>query len=154
MTVDTCFWCLKPFDDTIKFDKERDQITFSSYEPCKHCQEIFSKGIHVMGVSKEPYVKNQPGISQDNDGNVLYPTGSTLVVSEDVVKEWLDYDDVSRKLLDNVLEYKVLMLPEEAMSAIVAPENTEAVPSLIEDEDLEKKVTTAGVSVSGDIPIM
>lgn len=116
--IERCFWCGKPKSGEIKETEETiKNSVINNYEPCDACKASFGNGIHVIGVTKEPIVKNMFPISKD-DKNTLYPTGSMFVASEEFIKDMLS-DESEKELLEAVLKEKVLMIPNELCEQIV-----------------------------------
>lgn len=141
MLIDTCFWCLKPFDKNIEFDKEKDTMCFKGYKPCPTCNELFSKGIQVLGVSKEQTIPNQPAMTVDKDNNSLYPTGRMFLAPIEWVMEFLaDEPDT----LAEVIKHKVLLLPDHVVEqALSELDKTDS--GFVEDEDLIQKQQNAKI---------
>lgn len=137
MTKDCCFWCLKPFDKNETFDKEKDTMRFSTYTPCETCQELFSKGIHVIGVDEQPRIQGQPAMSKTQDGKELYPNGTMFLASKEWVEQFLDQPE-DKEYLENVLKEKVMLLPSSLLDRIIESFNEEDKEdkNLIEDEEI------------------
>ena len=122
-TIPICFWCGKEKNEVAlmgKIDKQdskapRKMIT--NYEPCDKCKELFSAGVHVIGVTEEPITKGMfPIVS---DGKIqLYPTGSMFVAKEDWVKRFLTANE-GEDMIEEVLSKKILILPDKIVSEIV-----------------------------------
>lgn len=143
MLVDTCFWCLKPIDKTIKFDKEKDTMSFKGYKPCPTCTKIFSNGIQVLGVSKEQTIINQPAMTIDKDNNPLYPTGRMFLADNNWVCEYLkDEPDI----LSEVIKQKVLLLPDKVVEEGLSMLN-KTDSGYVGDEDLIQKQQTAQINI-------
>lgn len=116
--IERCFWCGKPKSGEIKETEETiKNSVINNYEPCDACKASFGNGIHIIGVTKEPIVKNMFPISKD-DKNTLYPTGSMFVANEEFVKDMLS-DENEKELLESVLKERVLMIPNELCEQIV-----------------------------------
>lgn len=116
--IERCFWCGKPKSGEIKETEETiKNSVINNYEPCDTCKASFGNGIHVIGVTKEPIVKDMFPISKD-DKNTLYPTGSMFVANEEFIKEMLS-DESEKELLEAVLKERVLMIPNELCDQIV-----------------------------------
>ncbi len=116
--INTCFWCLKPLDKTLKFNIETDTMAFNGYEPCDTCKELFSRGIQVLGVSKSQTFKQQPAITVDKDNNCLYPTGRMFLAPEEWVRSFLSEDE-ERIILEAVIKHKVMLLPDHVLEDIM-----------------------------------
>ena len=71
-----------------KEDSEMPMRAIVDYEPCDTCKELFSKGVHVIGVTTEPMIENMFPIVKD-DNITLYPTGSMFVAPEQWVTDFL-----------------------------------------------------------------
>ena len=117
--IERCFWCGRPKDINIKeTDENLDTLKNSiikNYIPCDRCKEEIADKIHVIGVTEEPIVPNMFPISKD-DNMTLYPTGSMFAAGEDMIKDMLsDQQD----LLENVLNEKVLLLPDKDVTDII-----------------------------------
>lgn len=116
--IERCFWCGKPKSGEIKETEETiKNSVINNYEPCDACKASFGNGIHVIGVTKEPIVKDMFPISKD-DKNTLYPTGSMFIANEEFIKEMLS-DESEKELLEAVLKERVLMIPNELCDQIV-----------------------------------
>lgn len=116
--VERCFWCGRPKDKTITEEQAATMDSvINNYVPCDSCKEIFAKGIHVIGVTKEPIVEGMFPISTDEDSN-LYPTGSMFVANEEFIEDMLS-EESEKELKENVLKERILMLPDELVSQIV-----------------------------------
>lgn len=135
MLIDTCFWCLKPMDKNIAFDKEKDTMLFNGYKPCPNCNNLFSKGIQVLGVSKERIIPNQPAMTVDKENNSLYPTGNMFIAPEEWVQEFLSDN---QDMLKAVMEHKVLLLPNDTVEKALEIFDKED-SGIIEDKDLIQK---------------
>lgn len=148
---DLCFWCLKPLDLNDTFDKDKDQMRFLSYTPCKRCKTVLDKGIHVMGVQKEQMMPNQPAISTTEDGDPLYPTGAMMAAPEEWVRSFLDDEDEKQKdLLNAVLKQRVMMVPANIMEEILKNLD-DSTPSLIEGQDMIEKQQKEGKVAGTDM---
>ena len=119
--IERCFWCGRPKDASIIEETEETlkNSVINNYQPCEKCKESFNGGIHVIGVTKEPIVKNMFPIVKDGE-NVLYPTGSMFVANEEFIKEMISGDSEDEKeLLTNVLKERVLLIPNDQCEQIV-----------------------------------
>lgn len=125
-----CFWCTKekgtPIELPEKNGKKPPKKAILNYEPCKSCKEMFDKGIHIIGVKDKPLVESMPPIMKDKRVE-LYPTGSYFVATPEWTKQMLLANEKG-DLVDNVLERKVLMMPEEIVSKIL--EEAKGVPAV------------------------
>lgn len=123
-TIPRCFWCGRDKNMIAlmgKIDRQDSQAPMGvimDYEPCDECKELFSKGIHVIGVTDKPVVKGMFPILQD-DKNTFYPTGSMFVAKEEFIERFLKAND-SEEMLEDVLEKKVLLMPSTLVDEIVA----------------------------------
>ena len=117
--AERCFWCGRLKDPNIT-EEQAEQMgsVIRSYVPCDSCKELFSKGIHVIGVTKEPIIDGMFPISVNGDEK-LYPTGSMFVANEEFINDMLS-EESEKELKENVLREKILMLPDELVSQIVS----------------------------------
>lgn len=122
-TIPICFWCGKEKNEVAllgqinKEDSEAPRRVIMDYEPCEQCKELFSMGIHIIGVSTEPIVETMFPIV--NDDNIkLYPTGSMFVSTEEWVTSFLTANN-QQSMLENVLSSRVLMLPDTIVTEII-----------------------------------
>lgn len=142
-TIPQCFWCGKDKSEIAllgKMDKEDSPAprrVIVDYEPCDKCKELFSKGIHVVGVSEEPVIKGMFPISEQPDGKKLYPTGTMFVSSEDWIHRLLSEPE-EKELLDAVLKQRKMLMPEEICAAYVEQAKQLEVEDIIEDQQEEK----------------
>ena len=83
-----CFWCLKPLDPDKKL-QEGEKMYFESYDPCERCEELFSHGIQVIGVSTSMVMPGMIAVLKDGEGKPLYPTGSMFLATEEWTRELL-----------------------------------------------------------------
>lgn len=116
--IDVCFWCLRPLNDGEEFHKGEDRMVMRNYVPCKKCEEVFQHGIRLTGVVKEKPLEGMPPICQDAEGSDLYPTGTLFLATDEMVKEMLN-EDSEKELLEQVLESKVMLMPEENVQHII-----------------------------------
>lgn len=140
-TIPICFWCGKEKNEVAllgqinKEDTEAPRRVIMDYEPCEKCKELFSMGIHIIGVSTEPITETMFPIV--NDENItLYPTGSMFVSSEEWVTNFLTANN-QQPMLDSVLSNKVLMLPDTIVTEII--EDSKADEMNIETLDTEEE---------------
>ena len=123
-TIPQCFWCGKDKNEIAllgkmdKKDSKAPRRIIMDYEPCDNCKELFSKGIHVIGVSQEPIVENMFAITEQPDGTKLYPTGTMFVSSEDWIRRLLSAPE-EQDMLNSVLKHRKLLMPEEICAAYV-----------------------------------
>ena len=116
--IERCFWCGRPKSGAIEETEETiKNSVITNYQPCDACKKSFADGIHVMGVTTEPIVQGMFPISKD-EKNTLYPTGSMFVANEEFIKDMLS-DESEKELLENVLQDRVLMIPNELCEQIV-----------------------------------
>lgn len=114
--VPVCFWCGLPKDTSFDEFPKGSQPVVSDYDPCDRCEEEYSKGIQLIGVTEDkPIIKGMFPIVQDDEKS-LYPTGSTMLVSEEYIKEILEGKDEE---IDIVLKRRKMMIPEDILKAII-----------------------------------
>lgn len=136
-TIPICFWCGKEKNEIAllgKIDKEDSPAPRKivvNYEPCDACKELFSKGIHVIGCSKTPMVETMFPIMED-DKCCLYPTGSMFVAPEEWIKDFLTQNE-REDMIENVLEMKVLLIPDDIVNQIIKDSNAEEMEVELED---------------------
>lgn len=137
-----CFWCTKETGKPVKLPEVNGKIppkkAILNYEPCEACKEIFCQGIHIIGVVDKPLVETMPPIVKDGEVE-LYPTGSFFVASESWTEEMLKKNGKA-DMLEDVLKRKVLMMPDEVISKIIAEMDevpTVGMPDMEEDEDAD-----------------
>lgn len=142
-TIPICFWCGKEKNEVAllgqinKEDTEAPKRVIMDYEPCEQCKELFSMGIHIIGVSTEPIVETMFPIV--NDDNIkLYPTGSMFVSTEEWVTSFLTANN-QQSMLENVLSSRVLMLPDTIVTEII--EDSKADEMNIETMNAEEEST-------------
>ena len=125
-----CFWCTKETGKYVTLKQIDDnpvpKKAILNYEPCDNCKELFSKGIHIIGVSEKQIVEDMMPIAKDNDVS-LYPTGSFFVANQEWVEQMLKANN-REDILEYTLEKKVLMIPEEIISKII--EESKDVPEV------------------------
>lgn len=137
-TIPQCFWCGKDKNEIAlmgKIDREDSEAprhVIMDYEPCDKCKELFDKGIHVIGVTEKPIIKNMFPICTSPDGKSLYPTGTMFVSSEDWIRRLLS-DPEEKGLLDAVLEHRKMLMPEEICAEYVRQAKELETPDLMED---------------------
>ena len=136
--IKTCFWCLKPFDKKINFDKEKDTMEFSSYELCEECKKILGSNIHVIGVTSQQMLKSQPALFFGKHGESYYPTGSMFVATDEWVKDFL-CGNGSDELTDTIIKNRVFTIPQELMDVLVEKFKEEDVNEIVDDPDLIEK---------------
>lgn len=121
-TIPVCFWCGEAKNEIAmlgkidKEDSEAPKYIVLNYEPCDKCKELFSKGIHVVGVTTTPMVDGMFPI-QETSSIALYPTGAFFVAPEEWAKLVLEDDE---ETLKNVLEHKVLLMDNESVLETIA----------------------------------
>lgn len=136
--VETCFWCLQPFDKKIKFDKAKDTMEFSGYLLCEDCKKMLGNNIHVIGVDQKQIINKQPALFFGKNGESYYPTGSMFIATDEWVKDFLhgnDADGLSEKILKN----RVFTIPQELMDVLIEKFEDEDVDQMIDDPDLIEK---------------
>lgn len=140
-TIPQCFWCGKDKNEIPLID-EMDKENFLApirvimdYEPCDKCKELFSKGIHVIGVSEEPVIKGMFPISEQANGKKLYPTGTMFVSSEQWIHKLLSEPE-EQELLKLVLEHRKMLMPEEICAAYV--EQAKHIEDIMEEQQEEE----------------
>lgn len=126
-----CFWCLKPLDPDKKL-QEGEKMYFESYDPCERCEELFSHGIQVIGVSTSMVMPGMVAVLKDGEGKPLYPTGSMFLATEEWTRELLK--DEPEKLKE-VLSIRKLLMPDEIVGEII--KELDDVPDLIESAEEE-----------------
>ena len=151
--IERCFWCGRPKDQTITEETEETikQSVINNYNPCEKCKEQFADGVHVIGVTKEPIVKGMFPISKDGD-NVLYPTGSMFVANDDFIKDLIS-EPSEEQLLHDVLEKRLLMLPDEFVVDIVEQARKEQQGEDLDtyiNDDMENAVNEEDVHSESD----
>lgn len=143
--VEFCFWCGEPKDKSIKDEINSDnkksfRPVINNYNPCERCKEIFSNGIHVIGVSKEPVIKTMFPITKTDEDGPLYPTGSMFVADDYFIEELLDSPD-DKELKENVLKERIIMLPDEFVSQMIKEAREQgrgqSLDSIIKDKEGE-----------------
>lgn len=118
-TICKCFWCGKETGiallGKIKVGDDKDfkapSSIVTSYEPCEACKEIFSKGIHVIGVTEHQPKDERPPLQENPD---LYPTGAFFVSSENFVK-----NNFKGKMLEEILEKRKLLMDNDMVLKII-----------------------------------
>lgn len=137
-----CFWCTKETGKPVMLSevngKKPPLKAILNYEPCESCKDMFSRGIHVIGVVTEPLAETIPPIMKD--GNIaLYPTGSFFVATPEWTTQMLKTND-KQEMIQDVLSHKVLMMPEEIVSQII--KESKDVPAVemptMEDESINE----------------
>lgn len=98
-----CFWCGGDKNEIAllgrmnREDDEAPRKIFHDYEPCDKCKELFSHGVHIIGVSETPLIENMPPISVQNNTE-YYPTGVFTVASDDYIIRVLDSESAQQVL--------------------------------------------------------
>lgn len=134
-TIPICFWCGKEKNEIAlmgKINKNDDAAPrriIMDYEPCEHCKDIFSKGIHVIGVTEEPMVQGMFPIVIKDENTKLYPTGAMFVGTTDWVQRFLTANE-SEGMIKDVLEKKVLLMPNDQVVAFIEDIKTQDVPEM------------------------
>ena len=146
--VEMCFWCMRPLDKSIQFDKEKDTAIFTSYKPCHECRELFSHGYQIIGVQNEQMMNGQIPITRDKNNNPLYPNGQMFLAPEEWVRAFLS-EDKDKPMLEEVLKHKVMLLPREVIASIIADIQSNA--PMVDEEMVEKQQN--GKVVSNDIVV-
>ena len=118
--ITKCFWCRKEpvgiaLLGRIKTKEDKDvkapPSVITSYEPCEACKEAFSKGIHVIGVTKDQPEDGRPPLQKNPD---LYPTGAFFVCSENFVK-----NNFNGEILEEILEKRKLLMDNDMVLEII-----------------------------------
>ena len=116
-----CFWCTKETGKSVVLPevngKKPPAKAILNYEPCESCKEMFSNGIHVIGVVDNPLVDTMPPIVSDGEMK-LYPTGSFFVASPEWTEQMLKTNS-GQDIVEEVLKRKVLMMPDKVVQGIV-----------------------------------
>ena len=118
-TIPMCFWCGKDklLGKIDRKDSEAPRKLIMDYEPCDKCKELFSKGVHVIGVTEKPIIEGMFPIV--DDGKItLYPTGSMFVATEDWTERFLKANE-QEGMIEEVLKKKVFIMPDEIVNEIV-----------------------------------
>ena len=150
--VDVCFWCLKPLKEGEEFHKGTDRMIMRSYTPCKTCKDVFSHGIRLIGTVKEAPMEGMPPIGMGNDNEPLYPTGIMFLAPEEMVREMLNEPDESN-ILNNVLEHKVMLMPEENVAKIIDTVKNAGAGAPLTDEELEETASMETKKVENKLGI-
>lgn len=122
-TIPICFWCGEEKNEIVlmgkidKKDSEAPRKIITDYEPCDKCKELFSKGIHVIGVTEQPVMKGMVPMIDDGKAK-LYPTGSFFVGTEEWATNFLTVNE-KEDMIEDVLNKKVLLMPESFVLEIV-----------------------------------
>lgn len=122
-TIPVCFWCggdkneIALMGKIDKEDSEAPRRLITNYEPCDKCKELFSKGVHVIGVTEQPMAQGMFPIVNDGK-NTFYPTGSMFVAPEEWIREFLTANEQT-SMIDDVLEKKTLLMPDAIVNQIV-----------------------------------
>ncbi len=121
--IPVCFWCGKPKNEIAllgkidKQDSETPRHVIIDYDPCDTCQQLFSQGIHIIGVTEEPIAEGMFPIVDDGT-NTFYPTGSMLVARPEWAERFLTANNKS-DMIPDVLERKALLLPDSLVNELV-----------------------------------
>ena len=124
-TIPVCFWCGKEKNEVALMGKMDKQDSAApkhlvvDYEPCDTCKELFSKGIHVIGVTPKPIAQGQFPIMQNPE---MFPTGSMFVAPKEWMKSFLEENE-HPEMVNDVLEKGVMLMPDEIVSKIVEESN-------------------------------
>ena len=122
-TIPVCFWCggdkneIALMGKIDKEDSEAPRRLITNYEPCDKCKALFSKGVHVIGVTEQPMAQGMFPIVNDGK-NTFYPTGSMFVATEDWAVRFLEGNE-QEHMIDNVLQKRVFLLPDEFVTEMV-----------------------------------
>lgn len=134
-TIPVCFWCGKEKNEVAllgKINKEDSKAPMKAvinYEPCDKCNEFFSKGIQVIGITKHPIIKGLFPIMIQDKQNAFFPTGTMFVATDTWIKDFLTTNE-KEYMIDEVLKKRKLLLPDPIVSDIVKE---------LKNEDLEEK---------------
>ena len=140
--IPVCFWCGQDKNEVAllgKIDKEDSAAPYRivmDYEPCEKCKELFNKGIHVIGVSEQPLTDGMFPIIQD-DTVTLYPTGSMFVATENWAERFLTANGQPDMIAD-VLEKKVLVMPDAIVSEIVKESKAQEMEVQLPEDNTEE----------------
>jgi hypothetical protein len=117
--IERCFWCGRAKNMEIEEETEEtvNNSVITNYIPCDKCKAEFGNGIHVIGVTKKPIVEGMFPISKSEE-EPLYPTGSMFVGNDEFIKELIS-EPKDEQLLKDVLEQRILMLPDDMVVNIV-----------------------------------
>jgi hypothetical protein len=117
--IERCFWCGKPKSEELTQETEETlhNSVITNYIPCDRCKKSFGDGIHVIGVTKTPIVKDMFPISK-SEKETLYPTGSMFVANDSFIKDMLSENE-DKELLEDVLKERVLMIPNDLCEEII-----------------------------------
>lgn len=138
-TIPICFWCGEEKNEIAmlgKIDREDSkapEAVVLNYEPCDKCKELFSKGIHVVGTTTTPIVKDMFPIMK-NETMELYPTGSMFIAPEEWAKEFLKANGQSQEMIDDVIERKILLMSDEIVVEIIRDIQAAEESETVEDE--------------------
>ena len=128
--IPICFWCGKEKNEIAmlgkidKADSKAPMKAILNYEPCEACKEAIGKGIHVIGVQEKPIVEQMHPIAETPEGK-LYPTGSFFVSTPEWTKAMLEANG-NGNLVEEVLNKKTLLMPEEIVEQIIEDFGKEA----------------------------
>ena len=98
-----CFWCGEEKNELVllgrmnREDSEAPRKILRDYEPCDKCKELFSHGVHIIGVSETPAIEGLPPITVQNHTE-YYPTGVFTLVSDDYIVRVLDSEPAQQVL--------------------------------------------------------
>lgn len=124
-TVPVCFWCgqdkneiafLGKIGKSKAEDPEAPMHMILDYEPCDMCKELFSRGIHVFGVTEKQPDDKRPPITTAGGGTPMYPTGTFFVGTRDWIKRLLSDNP---ETLDEVLDKGTLALSDDMVVSII-----------------------------------
>ena len=138
-TIPICFWCGHDKNEVVlmgridREDSEAPRRLILNYDPCDKCKELFSKGIHIIGVTEQPIIEGMFPIVDDGKAT-LYPTGSMFVATEDWVQRFL-IANKQEGMIENVLEKKMLMMPDTIVTEIVKESKMHEMDVEIPSED-------------------
>lgn len=122
-SIPACFWCGQSKNEIAlmgKIDKEDSKAPMKlivDYEPCDKCKELFSKGVHVIGVIDEPVIEGMFPI-YNNGTEKLYPTGSDFIAPEDWITNFLTVNE-QEDMIKGVLDKKKLLMPDSIVNEII-----------------------------------
>lgn len=113
--VPCCFWCRKPKDKSIPDSDDLNGVIFD-YDPCPECEDIFNKGILVIGVTPIPVCEHLKPIAKDQAGNIWYPDATYLVASPQLV---FDLYEGNPKAIEHTLATRRLMMPSQVLRRVI-----------------------------------
>lgn len=139
-TMLVCFWCGKPKGIALmgnqKGDIKAPPYVVGDYDPCPNCEDIFNKGICLIGTVKEPILEGMPPIGETNEGEPVYPDTTYCVVQEDCIHQMYSNRP---EMLQNVLQSRTLLVPSQLIQRVIKSS---------QEEDPEDESNQSGASDS------